>query len=68
MCRLKEHRKVMEDAIIEKEQIIQQAKTFLKRATVIQTLVASKNRLCMSLDSIQAQQTKLNKEIQSSNK
>lgn len=63
--KLKEHRKVMEDAIIEKEQIIQQAKTFLKRATVIQTLVASKNRLCMSLDSIQAQQTKLNKEIQS---
>lgn len=53
----------MHTVTAEKEQIIQQANIFLERATVIQTLVASKNKLCMSLESIQAQQTRLTKEI-----
>ncbi|KAG1553263.1 hypothetical protein G6F49_008416 [Rhizopus delemar] len=61
--KFEEHRKVMHTVTVEKEQIIQQANIFLERATVIQTLVASKNKLCMSLESIQAQQTRLTKEI-----
>jgi hypothetical protein len=56
----------MNTVTAEKEQIIQQANIFLERATVIQTLVASKNKLCMSLESIQAQQTCLTKEIHKS--
>ena len=66
MSRLAEHKQEKELATNEKNHVVQQATLFLNRASVIQALLAKKNKLCMSLQTIQTQQVQLTKEIHSS--
>ncbi|CEG66974.1 hypothetical protein RMATCC62417_03461 [Rhizopus microsporus] len=63
--KLTEHKQEKELATNEKNHVVQQATLFLNRASVIQALLAKKNKLCMSLQTIQTQQVQLTKEIHS---